>query len=70
MSLTVFCALIESCSVQMEMCFVHKEFQLELQVYFCHPIKILCSSVSKICLFRSAVVFCHVQYIMPTTINN
>ena len=68
MSLTVFCALIESCSVQMGMCFVHKEFQLELQVYFCHPIKILFSFVSTV--FRSAVVFCHVQYIMPTTINN
>ena len=48
MSLTVFCALIESCSVQMEMCFVHKEFQLELQVYFFHPIKMLCSSVSTV----------------------
>ena len=48
MSLTVFCALIESCSVQMGMCFVHKEFQLELQVYFCHPIKMLCSSTSTV----------------------
>ena len=47
MPLTVFCALIESCSVQMGMCFVHQEFQLELQVYFCHPIKMLCSSVHR-----------------------
>ena len=89
MSLTVFCALIESCSVQMGMCFVHKEFQLELQVYFCHPIKMLCTSVYTVrCIiaikiindniaillqrlwvfvcFRSVIVLCHDQYIMPS----